>query len=223
MKVVVYERVLESTVGILVPKGKSFVYKCGALVNRKHRLIITTDMGVELQQKVVAFFPAWDEEGKLTTSLDHFNKNIGRLGIQGRVVFDDRRRGLALIQLERLPEGNRALTVSSKPLLPGKEVAAISFGWAAGQIFRYSEGMVRAVFTQRWMYSSGVQVGPVRVVETSIPLSPGDSGCPLFNYLGELVGVMTISNLRGGFSRAIAGEAVIDTLKDWLSQTGRAR
>src|SRR5206468_1395232 len=76
-------------------------------------------------------------------------------------------------------------------LLVGRErrllLAAHPVGVAFGPRRVYNAGAVRQVY--RFDRVIGLQHVAARVIETQSPLNPGDSGGPLFNDAGEVVGV----------------------------------
>jgi len=77
----------------------------------------------------------------------------------------------------------------SDDLEPGDAVVAI--GAPIGLEYSISDGMVSSIRTL-----DDVKNG-IKMIQTSAPLSPGSSGCPLFNMRGEVIGVCVMSIKAG--------------------------
>ena len=56
-------------------------------------------------------------------------------------------------------------------------------------MFHYSGGNVRQVYKNSWKFSQSGQQVEARVVEMTVPINGGDSGGPILNQKGELVGI----------------------------------
>src|SRR5262249_18530359 len=100
-------------------------------------------------------------------------------------------RDLALIQLERIPPGNKAIVLAKDSPRPGTTVYNIGSPGAVEQLFSMTEGKVRAVGVEDHQVGGGAQgVTPkTKLITAANPPNPGDSGGPLFNRKGEQVGV----------------------------------
>jgi tetratricopeptide (TPR) repeat protein len=71
---------------------------------------------------------------------------------------------------------------------PGDVLHSLGNPAASGALWVYSSGTVRQVYRRQMRYAGG-QVVEARVIETQVPINPGDSGGPVVNGRGELVGV----------------------------------
>ena len=70
----------------------------------------------------------------------------------------------------------------------GEELHLIGNSGAGNEtMWRYGSGKVRSVFD--WAWKSGEMEFHARVIENYIPGNPGDSGGPVVNDRGELVGI----------------------------------
>lgn len=98
---------------------------------------------------------------------------------------------LALLQLDKPHPGAKPLELASS--VPKKGEATVAYGAPLGLSFSASDGIVSAVRTRQEMQTLGLNFGPqVTWVQTTTPISPGNSGGPLFNEAGKVIGVNTI-------------------------------
>jgi S1-C subfamily serine protease len=108
--------------------------------------------------------------------------------INASVLLKDAENDIAFLKLDKtpqLPPSNIRIGDSSK-IRMGDEVFTI--GYPAYQILgknpKYSKGEVNAL--------SGINDDP-RVLQISVPIQPGNSGGPLFNSIGEVIGITQAS------------------------------
>jgi HEAT repeat protein/S1-C subfamily serine protease/DNA-directed RNA polymerase subunit RPC12/RpoP len=163
----------------------------GSLVDRKNRLILTNYHVVQGGKRFLVFFPR-KEGGTLVASKEAYLK--GSLGVSIGTVFEvDQRRDMALIQLDKVPEGFEAITLGKKGVQVGQKVYSVGSPGGSDGLWLLTTGDVRQVYHKKWKASGG-EGTPVLdleadIVETSSPTNPGDSGGPLMNEQGEQVGV----------------------------------
>jgi hypothetical protein len=97
------------------------------------------------------------------------------------VIYDSVRRDLAILQVEKLPAGIKALELATRPARPGQTVHLVgNSSEGLGALFSYCQGYVRNVYY--W------QQRGANIVTTQMPVNKGDSGGPMVNALGEVVG-----------------------------------
>ncbi len=188
----IYNYVLKSTAWILTKHLEGGAMGTGELIDRDNRLILTNYHVVEDMVDFVVFFPAFDPDNKLISARTEYLARAKRDdAMKGKVVAHDKTRDLALIQLDRLPEGAEALPFTKADPKTGDNVHSIGNPGASGSLWVYTRGMVRSVYNKEWVAVGGSL--PLRlkarVVETDSPINPGDSGGPCVNDQGELVGV----------------------------------
>ena len=104
---------------------------------------------------------------------------------KGRVLERGDGVDLALLQIEQKATPSLALQ-SGVPLVIGSFVAAVGHG--QGTIWTFNVGMVSNVYPDK---------ATEPVFQTQIPLNPGNSGGPIIDRLGRVVGVVT-----SGFSES---------------------
>ncbi len=88
------------------------------------------------------------------------------------------------------PPPHAFATVSMEPVRPGMAVQAV--GMPLGLWYSYSRGDVAAM---RYLNSNGI--GEMLFIQTTTPISGGNSGCGLFDSWGELVGIAHATFTRG--------------------------
>jgi serine protease Do len=147
----------------------------------------------------------WSPDGNIVTNAHvvEGGRRSGTLDVElwdGRrlpanIVQTDRRRDLALVRIEA--SGLPAVAVGdSNALRVGELVIAV--GNPLGFIGAASTGMVHGFNNRSWIVSQ-------------LRLAPGNSGGPLSNARGEVVGINTM--IAGGLAYAIPSQAVNQFLK----------
>jgi S1-C subfamily serine protease len=170
----------------------------GVLIDARNRLVLTNFHVVEKRPVAILFFPQTRAD-ELVTDPEVYFDNGNRIAVRGRVLVSDSQRDLAVIQLERLPAGARALPIARRAPSPGQTIHAIgnsgvqfAAGKPQGTLWRYSKGEVRQVYRKKFKTTNGKGLTfevNARVVESQIPSNQGDSGGPVVNDRGELVAV----------------------------------
>jgi serine protease Do len=112
-----------------------------------------------------------------------------------RVLKIDRRRDLALVSVEGITVTPG--TLASRPAQPGQPVIAV--GNPLGFVGAISSGVVHRVGAIRGL-------GPTLWIQADLRLAPGNSGGPLADLHGEVVGINSM--IAGGLALAIPAQAV---------------
>lgn len=187
----VYRKVAPSTVAF-ASKGGSAV-GAGALIDVEKKLVITAhhvvDGLADENLKVRVFFPMSDKEGIITDAFVYaqaFRKNPDKLLISGRVVAIDPIKDLALVELDRLPDGVEALPLASRSPQPGDDVHVIGNSTGGrGGVFGYNRGFVRNNFFH------GKSGYCFFALCHQSPTNRGDSGGPVVSDKGELLAIIS--------------------------------
>lgn len=182
----IYRRVLHSTGWVVVPaKGDLAAGTC-FVVDQKNRLAITCRHVVGQAQEALIYFPV-DNKGELAVDSGYYLKRMP--AIHARVVARDAPRDLALLQLDSIPAGIEALPLATHSPCPGDVVHSIGNSGLAdsGTLWWYTQGYVRQVFDRRVDTPNGIT--RIRIVDTQAPVNRGDSGGPVVNDRGRLIGV----------------------------------
>jgi predicted Zn finger-like uncharacterized protein len=201
----VYKHLLKSAAWIVVVvDSNTALMGSGSLIDRKNRLLITNAHVVGDNNQILVFFPTY-RDGKLVAERDLYMKQTRREDLNlGKVLDKDVRRDLALVQLDRVPDGIEALPVAKRSTGPGETVHSIGNPGSSGGLWVYTSGTVRQVYHYQWGTTDGGS-HEAQIVETQNPTNHGDSGGPLVNARGELVGVT-----QGGSSAAQLVSIFID-------------
>ena len=113
----VYNKTLSSTAWVLAKTDGSTSSGTGVLVNADKKLLITNFHVVGEARTAVIFFPEI-KNGKPTVDRNSYLKNVKKLGVRGRVLGVDRKRDLALIELDRLPKGVTEINLAPESIGP---------------------------------------------------------------------------------------------------------
>ena len=191
----IYDKTIQSLVWIVsvVNQDNSMSQGSGVLIDKELKLAVTNHHVVKDSGEVAVFFPVRDKHGILIDDRDFYLKknNLGvlmRLGyaVNGRIIAKEPKTDLAIIQLEGLPDTAQEIKHNSNAhihlLLERNEPVQI-FGnpgglklwkWAAGFFQENAQGMLK------------INAGTYK----------GNSGGPVLNDQGELIGIATLSNER---------------------------
>ncbi len=188
----IYQRTLHATCWIHTKQTTG----TGWLVDQRRSRVITNYHVVGDSDTVTVLFPAY-ADGKVIADRDHYAKKGRRL--RGKVISKDPQRDLALIEVNALPDGAAELRLARDSVGPGDRVHTVGNPGASGALWVYTSGVIRTeVFRVRTKLGDvgkgeGTQTIDAQVFETQSPINPGDSGGPVVNDRGELVGVNSAS------------------------------
>ncbi len=158
----------------------------GVLVDLDKRLVMTNAHVVGDCRTAVVFFPVI-REGEVEVKRQSYLDNVVKLAQPGKVVAVDRRRDLALIQLPSVPEGVKAIELAESSVKPGASVDIIGNPGGSDVLWVNTAGTVRSVYAKKFKSDHGDH--DFRAVEIQSPIKPGDSGGPVINAEGKLVGI----------------------------------
>jgi S1-C subfamily serine protease len=219
----IYQQTLPSTVWVVVPEEKTanslkVSSGTGSLIDVKHKLVLTNYHVVQNKSDVFVLFPIIQKNGKVVTEKDTYKKLFEGARIPGKVKCRTKEKDLALIELQRVPEGARAIRLAANSPSPGSRLHSIGNPGASGALWVYTSGEVRSVYTDT--FQTGGQNGEnafrvhATIVQATSPTNPGDSGGPAVNNQGELVAVTESYNTKArGFSNFIDVSEVKQFLK----------
>jgi tetratricopeptide (TPR) repeat protein len=163
-----------------VQTGATASRPSGCLIDRERRLLLTSCQALGRQEVVKAVFPVVDR-GRLVAQ-------EGRAG-GGCVLARDARRNLALVELDAVPNGTRALRLAADSPAPGERVHLLDNRGGAEALWLYTRGAVRQV-TRAPLRSTPDEPAPLAVV-AQLPPHDENAGGPLLDDRGEVVGITT--------------------------------
>lgn len=170
----------------------------GTLIDASRRLVLTNYHVVADGGSFTVFFP-FREGNEVKTSPQFYIANFQKLqkagyATTGRVVLANPGIDLAVIRLDSpVPSGIVPLPLAREGAKPGQNLHSIGASGVNltrfdGALWRYSAGRARTVYDFK-LSLDGLQSVNCRVLETDMPINPGDSGSAVVNDRGELVGV----------------------------------
>jgi hypothetical protein len=186
----VYQKVLRSTVWVHSDRGRGAATGSGSLIDKGRRLVLTNYHVVGDVKKATVYFPYF-EAGKANPNKRFYTERSGRLGVPGEVVEIDKQADLALVRVDRVPDDAAEIAIGTSPD-PGQTVHSIGNPGRSGALWVYTPGKVRQVYGKRWqakLDERTILTFDAKIIETDSPTNPGDSGGPLANDRGELIGV----------------------------------
>jgi hypothetical protein len=195
----IYKKAIPSVVWIHSTRPNGLATGTGALIDKDAKLVLTNFHVVEENPKATIFFPQF-RDGSPIPEKQYYTDRTARLGISGRVIALDKSADLAVIQLESVPKDVAGISLAAVSPGPGDTVHSIGNPGKSGALWGYVKGGVRNVYRKKWKAELGknkIATFEAKVIETDSATNPGDSGGPLLNDKGELVGVT-----QGGASNA---------------------
>lgn len=179
----------------------------GVLINRSFRVVVTNLHVTKDSQSIVVFFPVRNYDGNLIVNRKFYVDNLKiltRLGYatEGRIIAKDPEKDLAIVQLSGLPETAREVEYDfsdSPDLKINRNGMVHIFGNPADlKLWRWTLGALQGVDDE----------GMLRI---SADIYPGNSGGPVVNSQGMLIGLATRSDQRTD-TRAIPTNDIRDLL-----------
>lgn len=169
----------------------------GFVVDAGRRLLVTCRHIVADRATVEVFFP-WHRGGELVTDKGEYIGNRPALRdrgllVRGTVLRRSDAADLALVELESLPPGIRAVTFATTPAWPGDPVHVVGHRQDLDTLWNVTTGPVRQTGQLADGYhwrGKKLAVGADAVIG-QWPTEEGDSGGPAFDAHGKLVGVVT--------------------------------
>ena len=190
-----YQRTLSSTTWVIASDAEDNTSSgTGVLVDTERKLMITNAHVVGDSRKVVVFFRE-SKHGAPIVKKRHYLDNILKIGLRGNVIAVDRKRDLALVELNRLPADAKAIQMAEQSTSPGSQVDSIGNPGASDVLWVYTSGKVRSVYEKKFRTSTGDH--QFKVVETQSPINTGDSGGPVVNSDGKLIGIAQSFSKKG--------------------------
>ena len=158
-------------------------------------------------------------DGKVMTAahvvhaMDEVNVEfIGGETVPARVVASEPAADLSLLQLDRVPANVRVSRLAdSRTVRVGDQVMVV--GAPYGLAYSLSVGYVSA----RWPPNSVYPAFPLaEFFQTDATINTGNSGGPLFNLAGDVIGIVSHNISKGGGSEGLGFVVTINTAKDLL-------
>jgi S1-C subfamily serine protease len=162
-------------------------YGTGVAIDDRH--ILTAYHVVKTDRLIGVLMPARRPDGGIDTDEEAC---FARPVLHCVVVARDAKRDLALLRVKQDRPGLKPLPLAARAASPGAAVFTIGSSPGDGSLWRFSGGHVRQVYDARWTFDTG-QAIEARAVEMTIPINPGDSGGPIIDRSGAVVGINSAS------------------------------
>jgi S1-C subfamily serine protease len=137
---------------------------------------------------------------------------LGGETVAARVVASERAADLSLIQLERVPPSAMvARLADSDTVEVGRQVVVV--GAPYGLSYSMSVGWISA----RWPPNTVYKTMPLaEFFQTDATINTGNSGGPMFDLDGEVIGIVSHNISKGGGSEGLGFVVTINTAKQLL-------
>lgn len=191
----IYDKAIRSVIWIVTPDSGQ---GSGVLIDKELRYAVTNEHVVGEHESVIVFFPVSDKNGKLIEDRDFYaNENnidiLERLGYvtMGRVVETDSESDLAILELAGLPE--TALEIEHdfsyyRHHYMNKNAPVHVLGNPGNlKLWRWTGGFFDSIVYQE----NGKEV-----LTINADTYRGNSGGPVLNERGMLIGIVSRSNLH---------------------------
>lgn len=185
-----YQETLKATAWILAGDGAGTAW----IVDADRKQLITNFHVTGKNDTVRVIFPSYEKD-RVIAERSYYFKNSTALTVRGKVLATDPKRDLALVEVERLPPGVGELKFAADSAQPSDRVHSVGNPGVSEALWVYTSGTVRQVYHRKVKIDANEI--DARVVETQSPLNPGDSGGPVVNDDGELIGVAAAINRSG--------------------------
>lgn len=177
----VIRKARSSTVFVVVPgrgTGSGFV------VDRDARLVMTCAhvMGTRAEARI--HFPVVRDGQVLAERKAYADEPA----ISASVIDMDPSKDLCVLRLDRLPPDAGIVQLATKSAESGEDIFSIGNPGSSDALWIYTSGTVRQVYRKKANLKSGQSIDAM-TVETQAPINPGDSGGPVFDSEGKLIGV----------------------------------
>ena len=137
---------------------------------------------------------------------------LGGDTVPARVVSSEPAADLSLLQLDRVPPGAKvAAMADSSTMHVGDQVIVV------GAPYGLSHSLSVGYISARWPPNSVYKTMPLaEFFQTDATINTGNSGGPMFNMKGEVIGIVSHNISKGGGSEGLGFVVTLNTAKQLL-------
>ena len=141
-------------------------------------------------------------------------ESLGGESVRAKIVSSDSEADVSLLQLERVPASMRAAKVAdSSTVKVGDQVMII--GAPYGLAHSMSAGWISA----RWPPNTIFRDMPLaEFFQTTATINTGNSGGPMFNMAGEVIGIVSQNISKSGGSEGLGFVVTVNTVQKLLAE-----
>ena len=137
---------------------------------------------------------------------------LGGETVAARIVASEPAADLSLLQLERMPAGARpAKMANSDGVQVGDSVMVV--GAPYGLAYSLSTGIISARWAPNTMYRS---MPLAEFFQTTATINTGNSGGPMFNMAGDVIGIVSHNISKSGGSEGLGFVVTLNTARQLL-------
>ena len=137
---------------------------------------------------------------------------LGGESVSARVIASEPAADLSMIQLERVPKGSQvAKLANSDTVRVGDQVLVV--GAPYGLSYSLSVGYISARWAPNTVYRS---MPLAEFFQTDAVINTGNSGGPIFNMAGEVIGIVSHNISKGGGSEGLGFVVTWNTARQLL-------
>jgi S1-C subfamily serine protease len=223
----IYRQVIPGTVLFYNSYGDGRVSSgSGVLVDADRRIVATAHHVVnslirEGKTRMNVIFPQWDKNKKIITDSIYYKKHLNKFQTPATVIYQNRTKDLALLQLDKLPPQAKAIPLAddSDPS-PGERIHVLGNStFFHGGAFGYSTGTVRNMYYYHRKTFFTVPFVFFALAHHA-PTNRGDSGGPVVNGKGQLVGVISQGTTGSGDEQVIDHSVHVREIRRALETLG---
>jgi S1-C subfamily serine protease len=132
--------------------------------------------------------------------------------VKARVIASEPAADLSLLQLERMPKGAAPATLAnSDAVRVGDQVIVI------GAPYGLSHSLTAGLISARWAHNTIYRAMPLaEFFQTDAVINTGNSGGPMFNMAGEVVGIVSHNISKSGGSEGLGFVVTGNTARQLL-------
>jgi len=157
-------------------------------------------------------------DGKVMTAahvvhtMDAITVELGGESVAAKVIASEPAADLSLLQIERVPAAARVAKMANSDTMQVGD-AVIIVGAPYGLSYSLSTGIISA----RWAPNTVYRTMPLaEFFQTTATINTGNSGGPMFNMAGDVIGIVSHNISKSGGSEGLGFVVTLNTAKQLL-------